>query len=345
MIGEYMHGENIDHEMHSSIDEQSAHQLASILSSEYEQQNLQAFILAARFSSFKAAAQQLRITPGAVSKRIAQLESKLGFPLFHRLTRSIKLTSEGEIIADAYKTAHSNFCRDILDNLHVQTASVTLYSHPSVMHNWLLKRIHDFKHMHPGITIHILTGNTPIDFAKQPRVDIALYYAHKGMKGTHSISIMNELSFPVCTQSYKSNLPETEEERLLMSCDLLHDSAAWHFSPLDIEWVNWANFHNRDISKTRSIMSFDTSMASTQAALLNMGVAMGRYQLIKDELEKQKLIPLFSPKLYLFNPSAYWLSWPRTRALKPAVKAFMDWIMHEGSCCSKELQERWKLQT
>lgn len=339
-----MEPDHVHQAMQSSIDERSAHQLAAILSSEYEQQNLQAFILAARFSSFKAAAQQLRITPGAVSKRIAQLESKLGFPLFYRLTRSIRLTSEGEIIADAYKKAHSNFCKDILNNLHIQTASITVYSHPSVMHNWLLRRLHDFRFKHPGISIHILTGNSPVDFEKQSRVDIALYYAHKCIEGAESMSFMNELSVPVCTPSYKQALLTKNSEPQLAFCDLLHDSAAWHFSPLELEWANWAKFHNQDISAARSVMSFDTSMASTQAALLNIGVAMGRYQLIRDELKAKKLIPLFPPHMYLFNPCAYWLSWPRVHALKPAVHTFMDWIIEEGAVCSRELINTWGLE-
>lgn len=307
------------------------HEMASILTSEDEQHNLQAFALAARFLSFKDAAAHLQITPGAVSKRIVSLENRLGFALFYRLTRSIRLTREGEAIIRAYHHAHTAFCREMLLNLDSNAASVTLYAHPSITHCWLIDRLEDFYQRYPEVHLNILTGNHPIDFDEHPHVDLALYYADHAPQGMESQCIMSELSFPVCASLYQKHLSLGSQPSSLTDVCCIHDSAAWHFSSEDLEWQRWAHLNSFDLTRFGRKLTFDTSMASARAAMRGIGVAMGRFQLIEPYIQSEQLVLAFPELRPLYTQHAYWVAWPRGQMIQPAVLACIDWLSAQGA--------------
>ena len=125
---------------------------------------LRTFESAARLSSFKAAAEELAVTPTAVSHQIRGLESWLGVPLFHRLPRSVRLTDGGQRLFGSLHGALLEITQT-LDQLRPQRSSgnLTLSTTPAFAALWLIPRLGRFYAEHPEISVRLDTSNTLID--------------------------------------------------------------------------------------------------------------------------------------------------------------------------------------
>lgn len=136
---------------------------------------LRAFEAAARLNSFKNAADELNISPTAISHQIRGLEGKLGTKLFIRGTRTIALTPEGEKLVTTVHAAFlqiSNTIEEITDDL----AKLSICSPESFAAMWIVPRLEEFKQLHPNISIDIKTGDYCPDFNHDLRVDFGIRY-------------------------------------------------------------------------------------------------------------------------------------------------------------------------
>src|SRR5512139_1846382 len=128
---------------------------------------VQAFEAASRLGSFALAAEELGVTPSAVSHQIRVLEDQLGVRLFHRIHRSVMLTDVGRRYASAVTAA---FARIDAATRKVAAAGVsailTIHSTPSFATQWLMPRLAEFKELHPGIEIRLNASVNVIDLTK-----------------------------------------------------------------------------------------------------------------------------------------------------------------------------------
>lgn len=164
--------------------------------------NLHTFLVAARHLSFALAAEELCLTPSAVSHRIARLEQALSLRLFERLTRRIRLTSEGERVFAILQGAMGQLC-DALEQSPQAALSgpVALYARPSAAQCWLVPRLADFHQRYPNIALDVRVGNDAVDFRTQ-NIDLALLYANGEFAGLVSHALMSETIAPVCSPHY-----------------------------------------------------------------------------------------------------------------------------------------------
>lgn len=310
----------------SAVSKQDIERIYQVLTSDFEQQNLTTFVIVARYLSFKAAAKHLCLSSGAVSHRILHLEQELGFSLFNRMTRAISLTPEGSLLLHVYEQAQAALRQEIRTSLSFGFGSLTVYSHPSFAHLWLIRHLREFRDDYPDVHINIRTGNSPLDFLVDPQVDLALYYADEPMSGLECASFMGERTFPVCSPDYADKLGLMGNPAALQEACLLHDSAAWHYSNITFEWNTWFKIAGLEQPANAKTMSFDTSMASLEAATLGHGVAMGRQNLAQHYLDEGLLVAPFGTDVAIENDQAYWAVWPKGKQQSPYVRAFFEWL-------------------
>lgn len=126
---------------------------------------LHTFEVAARHGSFSLAAQELSMTPSAISHRINKLEQEMDVKLFERAHRKILLTTEGKRIYAALSRTLNDLNQEILDVKNEEiSGTLTIYSRPTFAQSWLVPRIAEFKQRYPAITLKLLTGNKTLAF-------------------------------------------------------------------------------------------------------------------------------------------------------------------------------------
>lgn len=267
--------------------------------SSYQLARLHTFEATGRHLSFALAAEELSLTPSAISHRINTLEDELGIKLFNRFHRRIELTEEGERIYWALKKTLEDINQEILDIRNQEVSGIlTVYSRPSIAQCWLVPRISDFTQCYPSIELNLITGNDDINF-RGYGIDIAIYFDDKHLQNLYCEDLMSESIIPVCSPEYAQQHQLINNLHNLAYCTLLHDRQAWsHNSDFD-EWRAWSEHMNLTLFPNRSNICFDRSDLAVIAAINHAGVAMGRKRLVQKRLaNKQLIIPFDNSELF-----------------------------------------------
>ncbi|HEU5293189.1 MAG TPA: transcriptional regulator GcvA [Burkholderiaceae bacterium] len=289
---------------------------------------LRAFEAAARHASFAKAADELSVTPAAISQQIATLESYLGVQLFRRIARGVHLTAaaqqmlpplrEGfDLLAAAFARAQSGSTRRHL------VVSLT----PSVAAKWLMPRLERFITTHPEIDVRIDTTTRLVDFAHE-EVDVALRYGSGRWPGLAVSLLMKETVFPVCSPRLLLSRRPLRTPHDLAHHTLIHDASmpARASFPQWTSWLQAAGVHGVDGQRG---LQLDASMLAIQAAIDGQGVALGRSVLVADDVAAGRLVAPFA----LTFPSrfAYYIVYPRRPSAPAAVQAFARWARAEAA--------------
>ena len=282
---------------------------------------LRAFEAAARHLSFSRAAEELCVTHGAVSHQIRSLEEHLGLRLFRRLPRRVLLTEPGEALFGKVRTA--------FDLLEMSTEQVTTAyrQRPLVVSciatfsmRWLIPRLHRFHARYPDIDIRLSAPDSPVDY---PRDDIDLSIRVGPAEWPEDIAaepFLAEQFGPVCSPALLQQHP-LEHPRDLAQHTLLHTESrktAWH------DWLRVAGITTVDPTTGKR---FETFYFLLQAAASGLGVAIGPYPLVADDLARGGLVAPFG-----FVPSglSMYVLYPQSRAQNPQLVAFRDWLVGIG---------------
>ena len=288
--------------------------------------NLHTFLVAARHASFALAAQELALTPSAVSHRIARLEASLGLRLFERLTRQVKLTADGERIFAALQIGWDGL-QAALAGGDTLAGSVSVHARPSVAQCWLVPRLASFAAQYPDVSIDLRVGNDSVDF-RAGQVDLALHYGDGHFPGLASRKLMDEWLAPVCSPRYAREHGLQDAPQHLSSATLLHDTLAWPACAPDAEWRLWLDGQAPAVSLPTRSLRFDRADLCAQAAIHHAGVAMGRRQLVQPWIDSGQLVLPFGG-FALASPQAYYLV-HAARTLPARVQALLDWLMGQA---------------
>lgn len=289
----------------------------------FQLSKLYTFEVAARHESFALAAEELFLTPSAVSHQINVLEKELNIKLFLRLHRKVQLTPEGNRVFWALQSSldHLNTEIKAIQN-QALAGSLTIYARPSIAQCWLVPKLSDFIQRYPFIQLSILTGNENINF-QRTGVDLALYFDNQPSFQLNYQYLMDEYIIPVCSPEYaeKFNLMNTVEN--LKHCTLLHDCQAWSNGMGTDEWNSWAAHFNIDLDTSLGI-SFDRSDLALIAAKNNLGITMGRKRLVQKDIENGELVMPFQ-EMYLRCDQHYYIASLKDRQW-PKIDAFIEWL-------------------
>ncbi|MEH6401848.1 MAG: transcriptional regulator GcvA [Sneathiella sp.] len=284
---------------------------------------LRAFEAAARCLSFSKAADELSVTPAAISHQIKGLEEWLGVALFKRLNRAVMLTDEGQTYVIGVREGLSTI-NMATEKLGRQDAvgALTVSTLPSFAVRWLLPRLSRFREQFPDIDVRLDALDRLTDFAKD-NVDLVIRYGGGIYPGLFVERLLTEDSlFPMCSPALLEGAHPLRTPDDLRHHTLLHDD-------LRVDWSTWlAAASVKGVDPTKG-SSFNDSSMVLMAAIAGQGVALGRSTLAADDLSAGRLIKPFEMELKAGN--AYFIVCPKEYAERPRIAAFRKWLLEEAS--------------
>jgi LysR family glycine cleavage system transcriptional activator len=283
---------------------------------------------AARHLSFTRAADELHVTPGAVSQQIKSLEDFIGAPVFRRQKRALLLTDEAQASLPILREGFEKLAEAgrILASRN-DTGKLTVSVAPSLAAKWLVPRLDRFREHYPDVDVWVSACMDLVDFAVDD-VDIAIRYGPGGYQSLVVEHLMSEMIVPVCSPRLMLGSHPLKTPKDLAHHTLLHDG-----SPDKDEscptWPMWLKAAGvAEIDGQRG-PKFNQSSLVIEAAVAGRGVALAKSQLALADLEAARLVIPFD----MTTPSAfaYYIVHPNSRSNSPAVKAFKAWLHEEAT--------------
>jgi LysR family glycine cleavage system transcriptional activator len=279
---------------------------------------LRAFEAAARHLSVKSAAEELCVTPGAVSQMLKVLEAHLGIKLFERINRGIVLTPAGR----DYLPPVRNAFRLIADasrrlSATADTGALAISVTPFFAASWLIPRLGSFRDAHPDIDLQIVTSNALADFARGG-VDLAVRHGAGRYAGLDSHLVVSVQMVPVAALSLVNRLGPPVSAAALTRWPLIHDADRKG-------WSLWFQAQGIDESSAPRGPSFDDSGLLHRAVLAGQGVGLLPAAMVEPDIAEGRLAMLAEP--IQMETFAYYLVYPEASHDRPGVAAFRDWIL------------------
>jgi LysR family transcriptional regulator, glycine cleavage system transcriptional activator len=278
------------------------------------------FHTAARAGSVSRAADELGVTPSAVSQQIASLEVHLGTSLMVKTGRRVVLTEAGE--------RYFEMIAENIDRISEATQNVRGYvsvkplivrATPSLATKWLLPRLSQFLDANPNLELRIDATNEPTDFSREG-VDIDIRHGEGNWPGLFVEGLAEERFLPVCSPSLCA--PGTLEASDLPSYRLIHSVKS------QMQWGRWfATAGVAPSGRWRRVL-FDRSHMAIDAAVNGMGIALESDLMMWRELRDGVLVcPL--PRPPPASRVTQWLVCPHDRLRQLRIRAFLDWVRAE----------------
>ena len=300
---------------------------------------LRAFEAAARNLSFKNAARELHVTPGAVSHQVKLLEESLGIPLFRRLTRALELTPEGQALLPKVQEGLRNLA-EAVERVRTrgEARTLTVMAPPNFAARWLVPRLARFTDRNPGLDLHVASRTAMIDGRGDPGASpspeasevapLAMVRFGDGRyPGARVDEVFSAVYVPVCSPRLLRGARALRKPEDLRNHTLLHDDTVVEEGARP-SWGAWLDSVGvRDIDATRGTHFTDASL-SLEAAREGLGVALAMKPLVRSEIEAGRLVMPFnlsSPATY-----SYYLVTPEG-GRNGVVGAFRDWLLQESA--------------
>jgi len=294
--------------------------------------SLRAFEAAARHLSFAKAADELLVTPGAVSQQVKLLEDWMGLALFRRMPKGVLLTDAGQLYGSELREV---FARLVAAGERVRrhgaapVLAVSLTASLAV--RWLIPRLGGFSARHPEIDVRVEVGTTLTDFARE-NVDLAIRHGiGPSWPGLHADLLFPEVVFPVCSPALLAAGPPLRRPEDLAHHTLLHEEvhADAQGRLQDVPWSQWlAAAGAPGVDATRG-PRFTQTLMSVQAALAGQGVALASRVLVREDLACGRLVRPLPQELC--GESSYWFVCPEGAQDRPRIAAFRAWLLEEAA--------------
>ncbi|HYB10630.1 MAG TPA: transcriptional regulator GcvA [Alphaproteobacteria bacterium] len=282
---------------------------------------LRAFEAAARLLSFTKAAEELNITPSAISHQIRGLEDYLGVRMFRRGSRALVLTDEGQnylpVLRDAFDAIHAATAR-LAARQAEGPLNVSLLT--SFAARWLIPRLPKFQALYPAIEVRLSTTVRIVDFRRED-VDCAIRYGKGQWTGLTADLLLTEELFPVCSPKLLTGQKPLKTPRDLAG----HVRIQTLLRPDD--WRMWFNAVGISDIDPDAGPQFESSDLALRAAAESLGVAIASSTLVTEDLKKGTLVVPFDVKLS--SAGAYYFVAPEDRRDQPKIIAFRDWLLAE----------------
>jgi LysR family glycine cleavage system transcriptional activator len=298
---------------------------------------LEAFEAAARSGSFVAAANELSVTPAAISQLIRGLEGQVGRKLFHRANRRVMLTEAGVDIYPRLAQAFGELrgvSRELTASDPVTTLVVSVA--PSVAMGWLSSRLPRFIRHHGWVDIFLRGEDDPVPFDRE-LIDLRLSYGPSHYRHHLTEELATDAVYPVCSPDFLAAYDEINQQAGLAGARLVHTD----WGPSGASFPSWANwFEKMNIAPRRTAahgMVANSSMAALDLARGGLGVALTQGLFCADDLEAGALIVVGSA-LQLANP--YCLTVPDRSRHRGVVSAFREWFVGECRNCVESARLR-----
>ncbi|HSI59842.1 MAG TPA: transcriptional regulator GcvA [Ideonella sp.] len=284
---------------------------------------IRAFEATARHLSMTLAADELSVTPGAVSRQIKALESSLGLQLLKRGHRQISLTRQGAEYHRAVTQALEAL-RDATRKLKrsSQRKQLKIRAYTTFAMRWLIPRLTDFHASNPGIEVLLKASLAPVDFHKED-IDGAIRLGDGNWPGTHCYRLVSNVLAPVASPALMKAGPKLKRAQDLAQHTLLHSIAR----PDD--WLHWLEAAGADAAvDPRAGMTFESSAMTYAAAVEGQGLAMAQLFLVEKDLKEGRLVQPFKKALDM-GDYTYYLLTPAHRDEAASMRTFRLWMLKQ----------------
>lgn len=272
-----------------------------------------------RLGSATAVAEELHLTQSAVSRQLKTLEDQLGVALFLRDQRALRLTEEAQGFAEVVREALDRIAQSALAlRLQDGGGGLRLAILPSFGMRWLVPRLPEFAARHPDVTVNMTTRLRPFSFAAEP-FDAALHYSagdRPDWSGVGFLPLAAEVVRPLAAPALLPRGP--------LAPDDLARQPLLHIQTRPEAWARW--FASQGAAQPGPLpgTAFDQFTTILQAALHGLGVALLPDYLTQAERAAGQLRDA-APGAAV-RMGTYFLVWPETRRVPPALRAFRDWL-------------------
>lgn len=287
---------------------------------------LRAFEASARQRSFSRAAEELHVTPAAISHQIKGLEEFLGAGLFRRAKGTLMLTEAGQRLLPGVRKGFDAF-REAMENFGVydKTGPLNVTMTPSIAAKWLIPRLEHFNRQHPEIDIRITTTLEMIDYVREG-VEIGIRYGRGNYPGLVTELLLTSEVSPVCSPQLLAGSKPLKRPEDLAHFTLLHDESPLH-DETHPYWAMWLRAAGvGDVDATHGLR-FDNASSSLSAAIEGVGVALGRSALVDKDIAAGRLVRPF--ELRLPSEFGYYVVYPEQNLKRAKVAVFRDWLFAE----------------
>lgn len=280
---------------------------------------LQAFHAVVRAGTVAAAADELAVTPSAVSHLLRQLERRLGVALFTRKGRGLALTPDGERLAAAVSPALA-MIHDALGSFMRRGAELRISTLSSFAVHWLIPRLGRFQGRHADIELLLSTSTRLVDLTTES-FDCAIRLGRGEWPGVKSERLYREELVAACNPQWLAARRIRTPQDLAATKQLLHSRSRRE------DWSQWFSAAGVADFKVGRGPMFETRALAIQAAIAQMGVVVVDPRFIESELAAQQLIVPFPLRVEL--ETSYWLVWRPDREASRPVAAFRKWLAAE----------------
>lgn len=283
---------------------------------------IRAFEAAARHLSVTAAADELSVTPGAVSRQIKSLESSLGLQLLTRGHRQIALTRQGNeyyraitLALDALRTATRKLKR------RGQRKQLKIRAYTTFAMRWLIPRLSGFHQAHPDIEVLLKASLEPVDFRKED-IDAAIRLGDGTWPRTNCYRLVSNVLAPVASPHLIATTT------LKRPADLAHHTLLHSIARLD-DWMFWLEAAGiGDALDGRAGMTYESSAMTYAAAVEGQGVAMAQLFLVEKDLRDGRLVQPFK-QIVDMGDYTYYLLTPNHRPESASMTKFRLWMLDQ----------------
>jgi LysR family transcriptional regulator, glycine cleavage system transcriptional activator len=271
-----------------------------------------------RLGSASAAAAELALTQGAISRQLQVLEGQLGVTLLLRERQRLHLTPAArDYVAEVRKALNMLASAALTLRANPTGGSLNLAILPAFGMHWLAPRLPAFVRAHPEVTLNLSTQLRPFDFATQP-YDAAIHYGRQDWPGTRALKLMDE---DVLAVSAPGLLPHP-----LTRADQVLDHPLLQLDSRMGDWGRWLAHHGVPGQRPPAML-FDQFATMAQGAIHGLGLAILPVFLIGRELDEGRLVPVFGGPVR--SDASYSLVWPNDRPERGPLVSFRTWLATE----------------
>ncbi|WP_163930223.1 LysR substrate-binding domain-containing protein [Paraferrimonas sp. SM1919] len=280
---------------------------------------LRCFCVAAKCLSFKHAAEQLFLTPSAVSHQIKGLEEQLGFDLFIRKTRAIELSRAGKALYHKVEPLLIEL-NDVLNQAKSESHNETLQiSMPEFFASEIfIPKMSHWTAANPNINLQIETVKSGAETAKASDLSIVLSSTKPNAFLVQSLFALRYV--PACNHARFMELNYLGKKALESIPLILHKARPW-------AWHQWAEAANIKDFNPKQIIQFDSMFGVARAAQQGLGIALAPMPLAQNWFKEKILVPLFEQELK--TKDHYYLVSNQDAKAQPSIELLRKWLAEE----------------
>ncbi|HET6157060.1 MAG TPA: LysR substrate-binding domain-containing protein [Dongiaceae bacterium] len=290
---------------------------------------LRAFEAAARAGSYVAAAEELGVSPAAVSQQVRNLEEFLGKKLFMRFNNRVSLTDAGQVVfagaSDALQSI-SALTEQVTSGATRSRLVVSVIT--SVAERWLEPRLAAFVLREKALRIELRVESDPVDFARH-NIDLRICYGTNLYPEMIMIPLLQDEVLPLCSPAYleRNQSAKTHGMDGVPDDDLIHTS----WGPSFVSHPTWhAWFAKSGIARPNDRKGYQVGMSSLALDLARdgVGVALGQKMMAGGDMAAGRLVPMSTIAIELGHP--YSLVHPRSKSRKAGLQSLIDWLTKDA---------------